>query len=226
MADSVKFIFKTLIKVPIIIFVAFFILNILSFFLIYFKMLGLSYVVMQTAVENNFIPTQERNTICQYLYNTSNDIRMVKETGLIIGKYYEDTVGTVIDNNRVKRTANGMAYVVCNNNYMSNLSSASSAGALRKRQYGKSTTCGVYCEYVIIWPLDTRYTGGSAGDINARMDEAVNGTGSNTYRYNDVAGYDGVATTNKQSYLSSWARIPITITYTVPGLKYYPDLAF
>ena len=51
MSDEVKFIFKTLLKVPVIIVVSFLILNIFAFFFIYFKVLGLSYVVMQTAVK-------------------------------------------------------------------------------------------------------------------------------------------------------------------------------
>lgn len=69
MSDSVKFIFKTLLRVPIIIIVAYTIFNIFAFGLSYFKMLGLSYVAMQTAVENNYIPTSERASIENYMQN-------------------------------------------------------------------------------------------------------------------------------------------------------------
>ena len=81
MTDSVKFIFKTLIKVPIFIFVAFFILNIFSIAFIYFKMLGLSYVVMQTAVENNYLPDSEVSMILTYLNDISNGIVELKNNG-------------------------------------------------------------------------------------------------------------------------------------------------
>ena len=53
MAENVKFIFKTLIKVPIIIFVTYFIVNLFAFTVSYFRLLGVSYVVLQTAIENN-----------------------------------------------------------------------------------------------------------------------------------------------------------------------------
>lgn len=67
MSDGVKFIFKTLIKVPCYIMVAYFILNIFAFAHTYFKMLGFSYVVMQTAVENNYLPDTEYNQLVNYL---------------------------------------------------------------------------------------------------------------------------------------------------------------
>lgn len=67
MSDSVKFIFKTLLRVPILIIISYIIFNIFAFGLSYFKMLGLSYVVMQTAVENNYIPSDERATLERYM---------------------------------------------------------------------------------------------------------------------------------------------------------------
>ena len=72
MSDSVKFIFKTLIKVPIIIMVCYLVFNIFAFSFTYFKVLGLSYVVMQTAVENNYIPESELNTLQDYMDDISN----------------------------------------------------------------------------------------------------------------------------------------------------------
>lgn len=70
MDGTVKFIFKTLIKVPIYILVSYLIFNIFAFGLSYFKMLGLSYVAMQTAVENNFIPDTEKASLENYMQNT------------------------------------------------------------------------------------------------------------------------------------------------------------
>ena len=54
MTDGVKFIFKTLIKVPVYIVAAFGIFNIFAFCFIYFRLLGVSYVVQQTAIENTY----------------------------------------------------------------------------------------------------------------------------------------------------------------------------
>lgn len=67
MSDTVKFIFKTLLRVPILIIVAYVIFNIFVFGLSYFKMLGLSYVALQTAVENNYIPPEERTSLERYM---------------------------------------------------------------------------------------------------------------------------------------------------------------
>lgn len=67
MGDAVKSIFRILIGVPIIILVCFAIFNVFAFGLSYFKILGLSYVAMQTAIENNYIPQEDRYTIENYM---------------------------------------------------------------------------------------------------------------------------------------------------------------
>lgn len=67
MSDSVKFIFKTLIKVPCFIMASFLIFNIFAFSFTYFRLLGFSYLLMQTAVENNYIPPAEENQLKAYL---------------------------------------------------------------------------------------------------------------------------------------------------------------
>ena len=67
MSDSVKMVFKTLIKIPIIIMISYLIANILFFSISYFKILGVSYIVMQTAIKNNFIPATEQQTLETYM---------------------------------------------------------------------------------------------------------------------------------------------------------------
>lgn len=67
MEGTVKGIFKILIKVPIIIFVCFFIFNIFSFSLSYFKLLGVSYAAMNTAMINNYIPANEKAQLEDYM---------------------------------------------------------------------------------------------------------------------------------------------------------------
>lgn len=74
MNDTVKFIFKTLIKVPIIIFVAFFAFNIFSWVISYFKLVSASYTVMQVGLENNFIPAKEQESINKYLDTLNNAV--------------------------------------------------------------------------------------------------------------------------------------------------------
>lgn len=66
MADSVKNIFRLLVKVPIIIAVSYLIINIFAFTVSYFRLLGYSYIVMQTAMENNFLPATELQTLRDY----------------------------------------------------------------------------------------------------------------------------------------------------------------
>lgn len=74
MADNVKFIFKTLLQVPIIVFFCYLIFNIFAFAHSYFQALGLSYVVMQTAVENNYIPDQEMSTLRTYANSLGSEM--------------------------------------------------------------------------------------------------------------------------------------------------------
>jgi hypothetical protein len=94
MSDSVKFIFKTLIKVPCLIFVAYFILNIFAFCYTYFKMLGFSYVVMQTAVENNYLPTTEYNQLNAYI--ADSETSFCKDVKILINNtgetHYDSSV--------------------------------------------------------------------------------------------------------------------------------------
>ena len=84
MSDNVKFIFMTLIKVPCVIFVSFFIFNIFAFFFIYFKMLGFSYVVMQEVVENNYITATHRDQI-NLQFGEIDAIPLADNTNIIIG---------------------------------------------------------------------------------------------------------------------------------------------
>lgn len=67
MNDTVKMIFKTLILVPCIIFVAFLVFNIFAFGISYFKILSLSQVALQAAIENNYITNNDRTTLENYM---------------------------------------------------------------------------------------------------------------------------------------------------------------
>lgn len=200
MSDEVKFIFKTLFKVPVIIFVSFFILNIFAFFFIYFKVLGASYVVMQTAVENNYLPTAELNQLINFV-SEWNDIPMVAydSAGIVVG----------ID-------STGEDVYVNNKEHLPDKVSYADKDARVRQQYGGTVTCGVRAEYKLVWPLDYKET-----TLN---ETGVNGLGiENNENFGEFQGFK-----DEEELAEDRAKkdgdLTISISYTVPGLKYYPDL--
>lgn len=159
MNDSVKFIFRTLLRVPIIILVSYLIFNLFAFTFTYFRLLGYSYVAMQTVVENNFIPPDELNTLTDYLNSL--------ETGIVSNLSVTcDTDISSPDENNIKV------------------------------QYGTPIKVTVSAKYTWVFPLVN--TAASGPDDSAHADGLV-------YNEND--------------------NNNIVISYTVPGLKYYPDLS-
>lgn len=82
MNDSVKFIFKTLIKVPVIIMISFLIFNIFAFSISYLKLASVSFIAMQVGIENNFIPNEEGKILENYMKEdiSSDILRNVKFT--------------------------------------------------------------------------------------------------------------------------------------------------
>lgn len=171
MSDNVKFIFKTLIKIPVIILVVYAIFNVFAFSLSYFKLLGFSYVAMQTAVENNYIPEEEKKTLNAYL--DSMETYMLENCEL---KCYSE------------------------------------AGSDKKVQYGTAVTVEVSAHYRFIWPLMPieQRTGAAA--------EGMNGQNIGTELSEDQLNQAREAYENNPNN-------NISIKYTVPGLKYYPDLS-
>lgn len=201
MAENVKFIFKSLIKVPIFIFVAFFIFNIFTFFFIYFKMLGISYVVMQTAVENNYLPQQELTTLNKYM-TSLNKISYVENAHIVVDN---DTSGATLYNGSgsyLDEKGNAKALTSDGHN------------SVTRRQYGNYIVTGVYCKYKIIWPLQYVET---MHDTNA----GVAGTNSSN---NNTVETSNTTLANRRKDSKHAVLIPIKLVYTIPGLKYYPDL--
>jgi len=244
MSESVAFIFKTLIKVPIIIFTAFFIMNCFAFAFIYFKMLGFSYVLMQEVVENNYIAPRQANQVADYLTSLQNEIPMCQAATIIVGL---DAAGNPVlwDINSVAGGGSAdltQTYTDSIGNKTYGSLTDFNDGAGHRVQYGKSKTVGVHCEYEFVWPLSYQYTlGGNVEGFSGGIN--INGTvhtsaetGGNSYNSND----DAYALTNLGDFANSAGRaeaydtgngyeikgivIPIDIYYTVPGLKYYADL--
>ena len=173
MQDDVKFIFKSLIKVPVIIFEVYFVFNIFCLMFIFFKTLGYSYVVMQTVVENNYVPAQEVKSLDAAL----GELRSIK----------------FVDNNKT--------YIIVEDGKVTE-TDPTGGGKNTRTQYGTTKKCGVTVTYKIQWPL--------------RPDQQTD----NGVAVNGMTGGGGNYT--KQGPLD--VSFPITITYKVPGLQYYPDL--
>lgn len=136
MEDSVKFIFKTLIKVPIIIVISFLIFNIFAFSISYTRLLSFSYIVMQVGAENNYIPTSEKNMLEEYARDiataTMPEVRVIynrpSETG-IIGSKFDDSIASAYPDDTGSR-----------------------------RQYGRKVRIGVAARIVLAWPLTAKET--------------------------------------------------------------------
>lgn len=171
MQDDVKFIFKSLIKVPVIIFEVYFVFNIFCLMFIFFKTLGYSYVVMQTVVENNYVPAQEMQSLDQVALKELRDISFVKSATVVVTEPGADPKD--VSDSYNERT-----------------------------QYGSVKRCGVQVTYEIQWPLrpDQQTDNGVAVD-------GLQGGGGNYTHFGPIN-----------------MGVPITITYKVPGLQYYPDL--
>lgn len=167
MEDTVKYIFKTLIKVPCIIVASYLVFNIFCYGLISFKLLGVSYTVMQTAVENNYIPEEEKNTLEAYFQELDNSSELINNVG-----FTSDT-------------------------------------DFAKHQYGSTVNVGVTADYKFILPL-MPYQQTSDGIVAAGKTNKVTNWLSDSE----------LATVRKANETEN----NITFSYTVPGLKYYPDM--
>lgn len=218
MEGGVKFIFKTLIKVPIYIYVAFLIFNVFAFCFIYFKVLGFSYLVQQTVVENNYIPTEQLKSFAEYLTDFDSGISMVENCNIIISDAYDEKAkNNSLATLALRSSGRDESVVYTPVSYK--------LDALKKRQYGADVTVGVTCNYVWVWPLDYR---------NTSLDNIERRVSPNGLSY-DVADRqmtgdrvtDNMATAmrvnNDGSQINETPNI--VIKYTVPGLKYYPDLS-
>ena len=173
MTDSVKFIFKTIIKVPCIIAVTYLIFNIFGFTYTCIRVLGIAQVVQQVAVENNYIPSDERSYLESYLTNMDSGT-----------PYIDSLVLTDVDGN-----------------------------AFTRKQYGDTVTVGVKCNYQFIIPLTPK---DQLADPNDSF-KGVDGTG--TSQYADPGVIESRRNTSKFR-----PKVNIEFNFTVPGLKYYPDL--
>ncbi len=159
MSDGVKMIFKTLLKIPAIIAVSYIIFNIIFMLVFYFKFLGLSYTVMQTCMESNFIPERERVAIQSGLDDICNNSNLISNAYVAV---YDTS-----------RRGSNNAYVPTRPNASNN----------RRTQYGSSKTIGIHYDYTWIWPLMPQEYGVHATEVHAGDD--IGNLSNNSTIYND-----------------------------------------
>ena len=195
MSDGVSFIFRTLIKVPVVIFSSFLVFNLIMFTFAYSQALGISYVVMQTVAENNYLSGSQ----LQQINNTLADFNSIEYVQVnLIG-------GTT-------NSGNDYAYLDTNGNVIrvggEEVSLDSNSSVKSKRQFGSSVICGIRYNYKMIWPLMSE---DKTGDGGLSEDGRLTGDGAGMHQleYNEELEEDG---------------IDIVLAYKVPCLKYYPDI--
>lgn len=197
----VKGVFKTLLKVPCYIVIGYLVMNIVLFLGYYIKALGLSYAVMQVAVENNYIPESEDKILTSTMMNIGSDsqnatveeeeelnISAVSNFGIYIDT--DSSVGSVEElypDTPVFKPGSRITDTSVNN----------------RKQYGNTITVGVGYVYTAVLPLPKS----AEKDGEKVYSDKVNGS-ANVFEYNN-----------------SIVSTPVRITYRVPGLKYYPDLS-
>ena len=168
MSSGVRFIFRTLIKVPVIILISYLIFNIFAFMFTRTRIQGLTDIAVQTVAENNFLPQQEQDTLLNYAASFEYAGGLVSNV----------TIGC--DTNKDNDGNSGVCTDVTKPNN-DNI----------KVQYGTPITVTISARYNWIFPfIDTK-----------------NGSKADEVKYSE---------NNNNN---------ITITRTVPGLKYYPDLS-
>lgn len=191
MSDNVKFIFKTLLKVPCIILVCYLIFNLFAFTFTYFRLLGLSYVVMQTAVENNYIPTGEAEILTRYLDGLETGVVYGLAIGCDTNSSNNDTAGGIKTNIRDDINSENV-----------------------RVQYGTEMVVTVSGYYNWIFPLVNTADPSKSGNYIGTSNRTTDTPDAQGLEYHETNGDDNPN-----------LKTLINIQYTVPGLKYYPDLA-
>lgn len=197
----VQKVFGTLLKVPCYIVIGYLVMNIALFLGYYVKALGLSYSVMQVAVENNYIPENEEGILTRTMnslgsrvvYDGTQDDGTLHISAVSDFGFYIDTSGSTSDVDLYPDAGEA-------GDRFANGSRKTAASINSRRQYGNEITVGVGYIYHAVLPLPKR------DDNRREYSDKINGS-ANIFEYN-----------------TSFADTAVRITYKVPGLKYYPDL--
>jgi len=241
MSDGVKFVFKTLFKVPIIILVAYFFLNIMGLVTTYFKVQGMQYGLENIVTENNYISVNDLTKLMPQIWSlgyhnnggTWERISYVAEVGILVqnesGDEFRiplqapDAAGTNANAAAIDLTDNVNACFADTNN-----------SPMGKSQYGRAKMVGCYANYEVLWPL-TVYDDAATGVF---MDGTVQNPAVTGYDSNDPSAWQnaaasqtrqtGIFTANNASGdihdHASTVIVPIGMHSTVVGIKYYADM--
>jgi len=216
MGDTIRFIFRTLIKIPLIIIAVYLVINVIAFTMSYMRLYTLAQVAVNTAMENNFIPESEFNAI------------MAHAGGTNAGTFRDGLTNNILNEINVTVTTVPLLYGVpytIHGNARYGIGHSIDVGVEDQRvQYGSEITIEVEGSY--LWMLPIPIYGG-AGNFGLLNTPVVGMGGGAAPVVNNQAAVEnelrrrglidiGVA--------DSDFRFPIRFTYTVAGLKYYPDL--
>ena len=128
MDDGIKYIFKTLVKVPIIIIVCYFFLNLFTFASAYLRMQGASNTVQRVVMDYNYLTQSDIETLNEYLASIDEKSQYLNNVKLVINTdnaFQQDNVDSYNVNDR--------------------------------KQYGVAVACGVTAKYTPVLPLITTY---------------------------------------------------------------------
>lgn len=194
--NSVASIFKTLVKVPIVIVVSYLILNIFAFALSYFRILGASYSLQQIIMENNYLPEQEAQSFQKYLKSLETDfltnitpvVHNLDEPTEYPG-FGRDSDGRVISTG----LTNGVW------------------GSNERTQYGNTTICGIVSDFKALFPW--------------RYDQLTQAGGVEGWRVEDNEYTNAGFRTDEELHRDRlFSTAKIDIIHPVIGLQYYTDL--
>lgn len=217
MEDGVKFIFKTLIKIPCFIVAAYVVFNLFCFSITYFKMMGASYAIMQVAMENNYLPETELKSLNSYVqqFNSekSNDLA-ANGTNMIS----DIKIVTQVNNTDGDKELVEIAGL----NDAGAEETLNSDSNKRDKQYGEIVSYGLSYKYNWIWPLRSDQLFTNTGNETKDKDGNVVKGGVNGLGNGDTTIH------SRAEYLMSKKKLDsegiIKFIHSVPGLQYYPDL--
>ena len=242
MSDGVKFVFKTLFKVPVIILAAYLLMNILGLATTFFRVQGVQYGLENVVTENNYISRADLTKLMPQVWalGYSKDdagqwrkIAYVDEIGFLVQNESGDEFRVPIPApNTTGTNASIAAENIITNANMHFADSTNSP--LARSQYGRSKVVGCYADYVVLWPLtvyDNSVTGssfdGNPGQVVQGYD---NGNWQESYTtlgeggiFTGNAPVTGDYATDTRSHANN-IIVPLTMRNTVVGIKYYADL--
>lgn len=206
MSDGVKFIFKTLIKVPIIILISYFIFNIFSYTVAYFRLYSAAQMINSIVMENGYLPGDETD-----------------ETTLLgqVQKYIDDNVSSNLLIPRAGITCDGVSIQTSGTSTSGPVSNGNNV----RVQYGGEAKVTVSGHLVWLMPLVNvkgEYLKDGVNGISTSDGTEYTGVMEDAEAERERRGFT-MNNTETSGVLNNMSNI--TFEYTVPCLKYYSDIA-